>query len=112
MRVATSPLDLKDASAKSGGSSAARKLVSFVTDGSTTSGEKAGRVRGLFLILLGFIVLGLGASMYYGALDLGSLTQSGTPTAGSALAIVPEVLGAVLIVGGLVISILDRRRPR
>jgi hypothetical protein len=73
--------------------------------------DKSGSaVRGGFLVIAGFISLGIGASLYYGELGFGSLTKSGAvQQSGSAWAYLPIGLGVVLMVSGLVLAILDRR---
>lgn len=69
-----------------------------------------GGVRGGFLVIAGFISVGIGASLYYGELGLGSLTKnSAAQQPGSAWGYVPIGLGVVLMVAGLVVAILDRR---
>jgi hypothetical protein len=72
--------------------------------------NRGGGVRGGFLVIVGFIVLGIGASLYYGELGFGSLTKSGAvQQSGSAWAYLPIGLGVVLMVSGFVLAILDRR---
>ena len=72
-----------------------------------------GAVRGGFLVIAGFICLGIGASLYYGELGFGSLTKSGTAhQSGSPWAYIPLGLGVVLMVAGLILAVLDRRAAR
>jgi len=72
--------------------------------------KKGGGVRGGFLVIVGFISLGIGASVYYGELGFGSLTKSGAvQQSGSAWGYVPIGLGIALMVSGLALAILDRR---
>jgi hypothetical protein len=67
-------------------------------------------VRGGFLVVAGFICVGIGASLYYGELGFGSLTKSGTThQTGSAWAYLPLGLGVVLMIVGLALAVLDRR---
>ncbi len=70
------------------------------------------RARAIFLMLLGLILIGLGASLYTGSLDLGSLTKtaSGSQQTGSPWAYVPVGFGALIIVVGAVLAVRDRRR--
>ena len=69
-----------------------------------------GRVRGAFLALLGFVVIGLGGSLYYGDLDFGSLTKSSsTMPVGSTWAFLPIGIGVALVVVGIVVLVYDRR---
>ena len=69
-----------------------------------------GGVRGGFLVIVGFIFLGIGASLYYGELGFGSLTKSSAAQqSGSPWAYFPIGLGVVLMVSGIVLAILDRR---
>ena len=73
--------------------------------------KRASRSRAAFLVLLGFVLIGIGASVYYGSLDLGSLTKtsgSEQPGVGSSWAYLPIGLGVLLIVGGIVRGVLDR----
>jgi len=87
--------------------------VFFVSDRASIEGRGGGRVRGIFLLLVGFVFVGIGASLYYGALDLGSLTKNGaTQQTGSPLAFLPAGLGVVLIAAGISLAILDRRAAR
>ena len=74
-------------------------------------GDKSGGgVRGGFLVIAGFISLGIGASLYYGEMGFGSLTKSsGAAQSGSPWAYIPIGLGVVLMISGLVLAILDRR---
>jgi hypothetical protein len=75
------------------------------------AGEKGGGVRGGFLALAGFVCVGIGASLYYGELGFGSLTKSGASgQSGSAWAYLPVGFGVLLIIAGLVLTVLDRRR--
>src|SRR5579863_296025 len=75
--------------------------------------KTGGAVRGGFLVIVGFIFLGIGASLYYGELGFGSLTKSGaTHQSGSAWAYLPLGLGVALMVAGLVLAVLDRRAAR
>jgi|GEM_PF-6568550 len=77
------------------------------------AGKTGGAVRGGFLVIVGFICLGIGASLYYGELGFGSLTKSGAvQQSGSAWAYLPLELGVVLMVAGLVLAVLDRRSAR
>jgi hypothetical protein len=66
-------------------------------------------------VLLGFVLIGIGASVYYGSLDLGSLTKAtGTqqPGRGGSIALVPVGLGVLLMVVGVALGVVDRRaRP-
>jgi hypothetical protein len=72
-----------------------------------------GNVRGGFLVIAGFVCVGIGASLYYGELGFGSLTKSGAAhQSGSAWGYLPIGLGVVLMVAGLVVAILDRRAER
>lgn len=72
-----------------------------------------GTVRGGFLVIVGFICLGIGASLYYGELGLGSLTKSGTVYhSGNAWAYLPLGIGAALMAAGLGLAVLDRRATR
>lgn len=72
--------------------------------------KPGGSVRGGFLVILGFICVGIGASLYYGELGFGSLTKSGAAQQpGNAWAYLPIGLGAVLVIAGLVLAMLDRR---
>jgi uncharacterized membrane protein YecN with MAPEG domain len=72
--------------------------------------KNGGGVRGGFLVIAGFISLGIGASLYYGELGFGSLTKSGAvQQSGNAWAYLPIGLGVVLMVSGLALAILDRR---
>jgi len=74
--------------------------------------KTGGAVRGGFLVIVGFICVGIGASLFYGELGFGSLTKSGTAQqSGSAWAYLPFGLGVVLLVAGLVLAVLDRRAP-
>jgi hypothetical protein len=67
-------------------------------------------VRGGFLVVAGFVCVGIGASLYYGELGFGSLTKSGTAhQTGSAWGYLPLGLGVVLMIVGLAIVVLDRR---
>jgi hypothetical protein len=75
--------------------------------------KNGGNVRGGFLVIAGFIFLGIGASVYYGELGFGSLTKSGAAhESGSAWGYLPIGLGVSLMVVGLVLAILDRRAAR
>jgi len=75
--------------------------------------KTGGAVRGGFLVIVGFIFLGLGASLYYGELNFGSLTKSGAAQqSGSPWAYLPLALGVVLMVVGLILAVLDRRKAR
>jgi hypothetical protein len=80
---------------------------------SSSSSARTGRprgFRGLALVLLGFIFLGIGGSLLYGDADLGrSLTRSSSGTAGSVFGYVPIALGVVLMIVGIVLLIIDRR---
>ena len=70
-------------------------------------------VRGGFIVIAGFICVGIGASLYYGELGFGSLTKSGTAQqSGNAWAYLPLGLGVVLMAAGLVLAVLDRRAAR
>ncbi len=72
--------------------------------------KKGGGVRGGFLVIVGLISVGIGASLYYGELGFGSLTKSGAAQQnGTVWGYVPIGLGAALMVAGLVLAILDRR---
>jgi hypothetical protein len=72
--------------------------------------KKGDGVRGGFLVIAGFILLGIGASLYYGELGFGSLTKTtAVQQSGSAWAYLPIGLGVVLMISGLVLAILDRR---
>jgi hypothetical protein len=75
--------------------------------------RKGGGVRGGFLVIAGFISIGIGASLYYGELGFGSLTKSSTAQqSGNTWAYLPVGLGVVLMIAGLVLAILDRRAAR
>jgi hypothetical protein len=80
---------------------------------SSSSSPRSGRprgFRGLALVLLGFIVLGIGGSLLFGDADLGSLTRGGSNgSAGNVFGYVPMALGVVLIIVGLVLLVIDRR---
>ena len=72
--------------------------------------KPGGSVRGGFLVILGFICVGIGASLYYGELGFGSLTKNGAAQqSGSSWGYLPVGLGVVLMIAGLVIAVLDRR---
>jgi len=74
------------------------------------AGKKGGGVRGGFLVIAGFISIGIGASLYYGELGLGSLTKnSATQQSGTELGYLPIGLGVLLMIAGFVLAILDRR---
>jgi hypothetical protein len=73
--------------------------------------KKGGRVRGLFLVLLGLVSIGVGGALYYGNMDLGSLTKNGVAQpVGNTWAYLPEGLGVLLIVAGIALAMLDRRK--
>jgi hypothetical protein len=76
--------------------------------------KQGGGVRGGFLVIAGFISLGIGASLYYGELGFGSLTKSSgaAQQSGSPWAYLPIGFGVVLMISGLVLAILDRRRAK
>jgi hypothetical protein len=79
---------------------------------SSSSSPRSGRprgFRGLALVLLGFIILGIGASLLFGDADLGSLTRGSNGSAGNVFGYVPMALGVVLIIVGLVLLVIDRR---
>jgi hypothetical protein len=79
---------------------------------SSSSSPRSGRprgFRGLALVLLGFIFLGIGGSVLYGDADLGSLTRGSNGSVGNVFGYVPMALGVVLIVVGLVLLVIDRR---
>ena len=62
------------------------------------------------MIILGFVFVGIGASIYYGELGLGSLTKSGTvQQSGDAWGYLPVGLGVALMVLGFLITVLDHR---
>ena len=66
--------------------------------------------RSVFLVIVGFILIGIGASLYYGELGFGSLTKSNAAQqSGNALAYIPVGFGVVLMIVGLVSAINDRR---
>ncbi|HVB96064.1 MAG TPA: hypothetical protein VND41_05635 [Nitrososphaerales archaeon] len=72
--------------------------------------KKSGGVRGGFLVIAGFIAIGIGGSLYYGELGFGSMTKSSaTQQSGSAWAFLPVGLGIALMIAGLVLAALDRR---
>jgi hypothetical protein len=72
--------------------------------------KKGGRVRGGFLVITGFISIGIGASIYYGELGVGSLTKNNNVQhTGSTWAYLPVGFGIVLLVAGLALAIVDRR---
>jgi hypothetical protein len=72
--------------------------------------KKGSGVRGLFLTILGLIFIGVGASLYYGELGVGSLTKNGVAQQpGDASAYLPIGLGVVLMIAGVVLAIFDRR---
>jgi NADH:ubiquinone oxidoreductase subunit 2 (subunit N) len=72
--------------------------------------RKDGGVRGLFLIILGLISIGIGASLYYGELGVGSLTNnSAGQQSANPLGYLPIGLGAVLIVAGFAFAVSNRR---
>jgi hypothetical protein len=72
--------------------------------------KKSGGVRGGFLVIVGLISIGIGASLYYGELGFGSLTKSGAAQqSGTVWGFIPVGLGVALMVAGLVLAILDRR---
>lgn len=70
---------------------------------------KKGAVRGGFLIILGFVSVGIGASLYYGELGLGSLTNSNVGHQSNPLAFLPIALGVLLMIAGLALAIVDSR---
>jgi hypothetical protein len=72
--------------------------------------KKASGVRAVFLIIFGFIFIGIGASLYYGELGFGSLTNHGVgQQSANPSAYLPIGLGVVLMVAGFVLAIFDRR---
>lgn len=72
--------------------------------------DKDGGVKGVFLVLVGFVVIGIGAALYFGDLDFGSLTKNNlTQPVGNSLASIPVGLGALLIIIGLVVAVGERR---
>jgi len=72
--------------------------------------KKSGGVRGGFLIIVGFIVVGVGASLYYGELGFGSLTNHNVgQQTGNTLAYLPIGLGVILMIAGFALAIADRR---
>lgn len=72
--------------------------------------DKTGGARGGFLVIAGFISIGIGASLYYGELGVGSLTKSNTvQQSGNAWAYLPIGFGILLMVAGLALVIIDRR---
>ena len=74
------------------------------------AGKKGGGVRGGFLVIAGFISIGIGASLYYGELGLGSLTKNGAQQqSGTELGYLPIGLGVVLMIAGFALAMLDRR---
>lgn len=74
--------------------------------------KTGGSVRGGFLVIVGFICLGIGASLYYGELGFGSLTKNNAAhQSGSAWASLPIGIGVALIIAGFVLVMLDRRAP-
>jgi hypothetical protein len=70
---------------------------------------KKGGVRGLFLTILGLVFIGIGASLYYGELGVGSLTKNDVAQPGDAWAFLPIGLGVVLMIAGFAFAIFDRR---
>ena len=74
------------------------------------AGKTGGGVRGGFLVMAGFISIGIGASLYYGELGVGSLTKSNSvQQSGNAWAYLPVGFGILLIIAGLALVILSRR---
>lgn len=72
--------------------------------------KKGGGFRSVFLIIVGFICIGIGASLYYGELGIGSLTNHGVrQQLGNPLAYLPIGLGVFLMIAGFVLAMLDRR---
>jgi hypothetical protein len=88
-----------------------RCFISVRSGPEAVADKKGGGVRGGFLVMVGFISLGIGASMYYGELGFGSLTKgsSAVQQSGSPWAYLPIGLGVLLMISGLVLAILDRR---
>jgi hypothetical protein len=83
--------------------------ASASSSSSSSSGRPRG-FRGLALVLLGFVFLGIGGSFLYGDADLGSLTRTGSSaSSGNAFGYIPIALGIVLIIVGLVLLVIDRR---
>lgn len=75
--------------------------------------QKAGPARGAFVVFLGFISLGIGGALYYGDLDLGSLTKNGvTQPMGNGWAYLPVGLGVILIIAGIALAAGGRMAPR
>lgn len=73
--------------------------------------KNSGGVRGGFLVIAGFISIGIGASLYYGELGVGSLTKSNSvQQPGNAWAYLPLGFGVLLMIVGLALVILDRRK--
>lgn len=73
--------------------------------------QKPGRVRGVFLALVGLILLGIGGALYFGDLDMGSVTRNGTvQPVGNGWAFLPVGLGVTLVVVGIAVAVLDRRK--
>lgn len=72
--------------------------------------DKGAKVRGPFLLIAGFIFVGVGAALYYGELGSASLTKSGAPLqSANAWGYLPAGLGVALMVTGILFAILDRR---
>jgi len=72
--------------------------------------KKASGVRAVFLIIFGFIFIGIGASLFYGELGFGTLTNHTVgQQSGNTLAYLPIGLGVVLMIAGFVLAIFDRR---
>jgi hypothetical protein len=70
---------------------------------------KQSAVRGGFLVILGFVFVGIGASLYYGELGVGSLTKSGVGQQSNPLAFLPIGLGVILMIAGFALAVVDRR---
>lgn len=71
--------------------------------------RKNARTRGALIVLFGLVLVGIGASLHFGSLDLGSLTKSGnSEPVGSGWYYVPLGLGVLMILGGLLLAALNR----
>lgn len=72
--------------------------------------KKVSSVRGGFLVILGFISIGIGASIYYGEFGGASLTKSNNVQHfGNTWAYLPVGLGIAMMIAGLALAIIDRR---
>lgn len=69
-----------------------------------------GGVKGVFLVLVGFVIIGIGAALYFGDLDFGSLTKNNlNQPVGNSWASILVGLGGLLIIIGLVVAVSERR---